>query len=126
MRLPVLLLDSDSRSAIQLGAQLCHAGFASDIVWTASEALDVLGFRVCSVVNVFADLVDDDECRQCLTDLRHAAPKASMLVITDDPPARDFEIVRDWGAADLMVSPFSVAVLIQYLATHIRLPRMLS
>jgi DNA-binding response OmpR family regulator len=126
MRLPVLLLDSDSRSAIQLGAQLRHAGFAIDIVSTASEALDVLGFRVCSVVIVFADLVDDDECRQCLTDLRHAAPKAWMLVITDDPPERGFEIVREWGADELMVTPFSVAVLIQYLATHIRLPRMLS
>jgi len=126
MRLPVLLLDSDSRSAIQLAAQLRHAGFAIDIVSTASEALDVLGFRVCSVVIVVANLVDDDECLRCLTDLRHAAPKAWMLVITDDPPERGVEIVREWGADELMVTPFSVAMLIQYLATHIPHPRLLS
>ena len=75
---------------------------------------------------VVADLVDDVECLQCLTDLRHAAPKAWMLVVTDDPPERGFEIVRECGADELMVTPFSVAMLIQYLATHIRLPRPLS
>jgi hypothetical protein len=49
-----------------------------------------------------------------------------MLVVTDDPPERGFEIVRECGADELMVTPFSVAMLIQYLATHIRLPRPLS
>jgi DNA-binding response OmpR family regulator len=126
MRLPVLLLDSDATAAIQLAAQLRHAGFAIEMVSTASEALDVLGFRVCSVLIVVADLVGDEECLQCLTDLRHAAPKAWMLVVTDDPPERGFEIVRECGADELMVTPFSVAMLIQYLATHIRLPRLLS
>jgi DNA-binding response OmpR family regulator len=126
MRLPVMLLDSDAGAAIQLAAQLRHAGFAMDIVSTASEALDVLGFRVCSVMIVVADLVHDEECLQCLTDLRHAAPKAWMLVVTDDPPERGVEIVRECGADELMVTPFSLAVLVQYLATHIRLPRPLS
>jgi DNA-binding response OmpR family regulator len=126
MRLPVLLLDSDADAAIQLAAQLRHAGFAIEMVSTASEALDVLGFRVCSVVIVVADLVDDEECLQCLTDLRHAAPKAWMLVVTDDPPERGIESVRECGADELMVTPFSLAVLVQYLATHIRLPRPLS
>jgi len=121
-----MLLDSDSSAAMQLAAQLRHAGFAIDIVSTAAEALDVLEYRVCSVVVVVADLVDGDECQQCLTDLRHATPKAWMLVITDDPPRRAFEIVRQCGADELIVTPYSVAMLIQYLAAYIRLPRPLS
>ncbi len=126
MRLPVLLLDSDASAAAQLAAQLRHAGFAIEIVSTSSEALDVLGYRVCSIVIVVADFVDDEELQQCLTDLRHAAPKAWMLVVTDDPPQRAHQIVRQCGADDLIVTPFSVAMLIQYLAAHIRLPRPLS
>jgi len=126
MRLPVLLLDSDSSAATQLAAQLRHAGFAIEIVSTPSEALDVLGYRACSVVVIVADLVDAEGFQQCLTDLRYAAPKAWMLVVTDDPPQRAFQIVRQCGADELIVTPFSVAMLIQYLAAHIRLPRPLS
>jgi DNA-binding response OmpR family regulator len=125
MRLPVLLLDADS-SAAQLAAQLRHAGFAIEVVSTPSEALDALEFRVCSIVVVVDDFVDDEEFQQCLTELRHAAPKAWMLVVTDEPPQRAMQIVRQCGADELIVTPFSVAVLIQYLAAHIRLPRPLS
>jgi DNA-binding response OmpR family regulator len=121
-----MLLDSDSSAAMQLAAQLRHAGFAIEIVSTTADALDVLGYRVCSVVVVVADLLDGEECQQCLTDLRHAAPKAWMLVIADDPPRRAFDIVRQCGADELIVTPFSVATLIQYLAAHIRLSRPLS
>jgi DNA-binding response OmpR family regulator len=126
MRLPVMLLDSDAGAAKQLAAQLRHAGFAIEIAASTSEALDVLGYRVYSVVVVVADFVDDDEVQQNLTDLRHAAPKAWMLVVTDDPPERALQIVRRCGADELIVTPFSVAMLIQYLAAHIRLPRPLS
>ena len=126
MRLPVLLLDADSSAAAQLAAQLRHAGFAIEVVSTPSEALDTLEYRVCSIVVVVADFVDDEEFQQCLTDLRHTAPKAWMVVVTDDPPQRAMQIVRQCGADELIVTPFSVAMLIQYLAAHIRLPRPLS
>lgn len=126
MRLPVLLLDSDTDAAMQFAAQLRHSGFAIEIVSSTSEALDLLGYRVCSIVVVVADLLDDDEFQQSLTDLRHAAPKAWMLVVTDDPPQRAREIVRQCGADELFVTPFAVAVFIKYLAMHIRLPRPLS
>jgi DNA-binding response OmpR family regulator len=126
MRLPVMILDSDSSAATQLAAQLHHAGFAIEVVSTTADALDVLGYRVCSAVIIVADRVDDEDFQQCLTDLRHAAPKAWMLVVTDDPPQRAFQIVRQCGADELIVTPFSVATLIQYLAAHIRLPRPLS
>ena len=49
-----------------------------------------------------------------------------MLVVTDASPERGAEIVRERGADELMVTPFSLAVLVQYLATHIRLARPLS
>lgn len=126
MRLPVMLLDSDSSAAAQLATQLRHAGFAIDIVSSTSEALDVLAYRVFSIVVVVADFVDDEEVQQSLTDLRHAAPKAWMLVVTDDPPQRASQIVHQCGADELIVTPFSVGTLIQYLAAHIRLPRPLS
>jgi DNA-binding response OmpR family regulator len=77
-------------------------------------------------VVVVADFVDDEEFQQCLTELRHAAPKAWMLVVADDPPQRAMQIVRQCGADELIVTPFSVAALIQYLAAHIRLPRPLA
>jgi len=126
MRLPVMLLDSDSGAATQLGAQLHHAGFSIELVTTPADALEVLGYRVCSAVIVIADRVDDEDFQESLTDLRHAAPKAWMLVVTDDPPQRASQIVRQCGADELIVTPFSVATLIQYLAVHIRLPRPLS
>jgi DNA-binding response OmpR family regulator len=75
---------------------------------------------------VIADRLDDEDFQESLTDLRHAAPKAWMLVVTDDPPQRAFQIVRQCGADELIVTPFSVATLVQYLALHIRLPRPLS
>lgn len=126
MRLPVMILDADSGASAQLGAQLNHAGFAIEVVTTPADALDVLGYRVCSAVVVVADRVDDQEFQESLTDLRHAAPKAWVLVVTDDPPQRAVQIVRQCGADKLLVTPFSVATLIEYLAAHIRLPRPLS
>jgi DNA-binding response OmpR family regulator len=121
-----MILDTDSSAATQLAAQLHHAGFAIEVVSTTAAALDVLRYRVCSAVVVVADRVDDEDFQQCLTDLRHAAPKAWMLVVTDDPPQRAFQTVRHYGADELIVTPFSVAILIQYLAAHSRLPRPLS
>jgi DNA-binding response OmpR family regulator len=126
MRLPVLLLDSDTDAAMQFAAQLHRAGFAIEIVSSTSEALDLLEYRVCSMVIVVADLLDDEEFQQDLTDLRHAAPKAWICVITDNSPQRARETVRQCGADELFVRPFAVAIFIQYLAVHIRLPRPLS
>lgn len=126
MRLPVMLLDSDTGASVQLAAQLHHAGFAIEVVTTPAGALDVLEYRVCAAVIVIGDRVDDEDFQESLTDLRHAAPKAWMLVVTDDPPQRAVEIVRRCGADELIVTPFSVATLIEYLAVHIRLPRPLS
>jgi DNA-binding response OmpR family regulator len=126
MRLPVMLLDADSGASAQLAAQLHHAGFAIELVTTSADALDVLGYRVCSAVVVVADRVDDQDFQESLTDLRHAAPKAWMLVVTDDPPQRAIQIVRQCGADELIVTPFSVATLIEYLAMHMRVPRPLS
>src|SRR5882757_10115713 len=103
MRLPVMILDSDSSAATQLAAQHHHAGFAIEVVSTTTDALDVLRYRVCSAVVVVADCVDDEDFQQCLTDLRHAAPKAWMLVVTDDPPQRTFQTVRHYGADELIV-----------------------
>lgn len=123
MRLPVMILDSDSGAAAQLAAQLQHAGFAIEVVETAADALDVLAYRVCSAVVAVADRLDDESFQESLAALRHAAPKAWMLVITDDPPQRAFQIVRQCGADELIVTPFSVDVLIKYLAVHMRLPR---
>jgi len=126
MRLPVMILDADSGASVQLAAQLNHAGFAIELVTTPADALDVLGYRVCSAVIVVVDHVDDQDFQESLTDLRHAAPKAWMLVVTDDPPQRAIQIVRQCGADELLVTPFSLATLIEYLAVHIRLPRPLS
>ena len=126
MRLPVLLLDSDTDAAMQFAAQLRHAGFAIEVVSSISEALDFLGYRVCSMIVVVADMLDDEQIQQGLTDLRHTAPKAWMLVVTDDPPQRAREIVRQCGGDELFVTPFAMAIVIQYVAAHIRLPRPLS
>jgi DNA-binding response OmpR family regulator len=126
MRLPVMILDSDSDAAAQLAAQIHHAGFAIERVSTPADALDILEFRVCSAVVVVADHVDDEVFQESLIDLRHAAPKAWMLVVTDNSPQRALQIVRQCGADELIVTPFTVATLIQYLAVHIRLPRPLS
>jgi len=126
MRLPVMILDSDSGAAAELAAQLHHAGFAIEVTSTTAEALDVLEYRVCSAVVMVADRVDDEGFQESLTDLRQAAPKAWILVVTDDPPQRAIQIVRRCGADELMATPFSMATLIQYLAVHMRLPRPLS
>lgn len=126
MRLPILFLDPDITAAMQFAGQLGHAGFAIETVSALAEALDLLGYRVCSIVVAVVDFVDDEYVQQSLGDLRHAAPKAWMLVITDDPPQHALEIVRQCGADELFITPFSMAAFAQYLAAHIRLPRPLS
>ena len=121
-----MILDADSGASAQLATQLNHAGFAIELATTPADALDVLGYRVCSAMVVVADRVDDREFQESLMDLRHAAPKAWVLVVTDDPPQRAIQIVRQCGADELLVTPFSVATLVEYLAAHVRLPRPLS
>ncbi len=112
MRLPVLLLDSDTDAALQFAAQLHHAGFAIEVVSSVSEALDLLGYRVCSIVVVVADQLDDEEFQQELTALRRRPRRRGLIVVTDDPPQRAGEIARQCGADELFVTPFTVAKMI--------------
>ncbi len=75
---------------------------------------------------VVADFLDEEEFQRSLTDLRQAAPKAWVLIVTDDPPQHAVQIARRCGADELIATPFSVSTLIEYLAAHMRLPRPLS
>jgi DNA-binding response OmpR family regulator len=110
-----LLVDADIAPGGQLVEQLSHAGFKTDfaVSWgAAGAALKANYYHSCIVVADLDQLVD----REQLDELRRAAPRVWMIVLSDHPSERAQRIVHRRGLDALLSAPFSMHDLTSRLA----------
>jgi len=115
MKLPILLFDPNPVAAGVLALQLRRAGFETHMAEDGSAAvLAARGQPFASIV-VVADLADA-RMRKCLHELRAAEPEAWLIVISDPPVDRAWELVQGLGGNAMMDVPFTVSDLARRLS----------
>jgi len=110
-----LLFDADIAHGGQLVEQLNHAGFKTDfaVSWGAAHAaLRANYYHSCIVVADLDQLID----REQLDELRRAAPRVWVIVLSDHPSEQAQRIVRRQGLDALLSAPFSMHDLTSRLA----------
>lgn len=110
-----LLVDADIAHGGQLVEQLNHAGFKTDfaVSWGAAHAaLGANYYHSCIVVADLDQLTD----REQLDELRRAAPRVWMIVLSDHPSEQAQRIARRRGIDALLAAPFSMHDLASRLA----------
>jgi DNA-binding response OmpR family regulator len=110
-----LLVDADVAHGGQLVEQLNRAGFKTDfaVSWGAAHtALSVNYYHSCIVVTDLEQLTD----HQRLDELRRAAPRVWMIVLSDHASARAQKLARRQGLDALLSAPFSMHDLTSRLA----------
>jgi DNA-binding response OmpR family regulator len=103
-----LLVDADIAHGGQLVEQLNHAGFKTDfaVSWGAAHAaLRANYYHSCIVVADLDQLTD----RERLAELRRAAPRVWMIVLSDHPSERAQRLARRQGLDALLSAPHVIA-----------------
>ena len=110
-----LLVDADSARGGQLVEQLNHAGFKTDfaVSWGAAHAAVRTHYYHSLIVVAELDLPID---REQLDELRRAAPRVWMIVLSDHPSERARRIAGHQGLDALLPAPFSMHDLTSRLA----------
>jgi len=115
MKLPILLFDPNPVAAGVLGLQLRRAGFETHMAADGLAAvLAARGQPFASIV-VVADLADA-RMRKCLHELREAEPDTWLIVISDPPVDRAWDVVRELGGNAILNVPFTVSDLARRLS----------
>jgi DNA-binding response OmpR family regulator len=110
-----LLVDADVEHGRQLVEHLNHAGFKTDFVvsWGAAHvAVSANYYHSCIVVADLDQLTD----RERLDELRRAAPRVWMIVLSDHASERAQKLARRQGLDALLLAPFSMHDLTSRLA----------
>jgi DNA-binding response OmpR family regulator len=110
-----LLVDADIAHSAQLVEQLNRAGFKTDfaVSWgVAHTALRANYYHSCIAVAELDLLID----REQLDELRRAAPRVWIIVLSDHPSERAQRIVHRQGLDALLSVPFSMHDLTSRLA----------
>jgi DNA-binding response OmpR family regulator len=110
-----LLVDADIAHAGQLVEQLNHAGFKTDfaVSWGAARAALKANYYHSCIVAADPEQLKD---REQLDELRRAAPRVWMIVLSDHPSERAQRIVHRQGLDALLSAPFSMQDLTSRLA----------
>ena len=112
---PILLLDPEVDSAFELAAQLESNGFPTRIEHTgASARAAIKGGRFATLI-VIANL-DDEACLDWLDDLRRAAPRSWMIVVSPRCDVKTCHLIYRHGGDACVTSPLSVGELTARLA----------
>ena len=111
----ILLFDPDPTAASTLTLQLRRAGFEIVMTTDGSAALIAAKGQEFASIVVVANLADA-QMRNCLHELRDAAPNTWLMVISD--PASDFArgVVQQLGGNATIDVPFTVSDLGQRLS----------
>jgi DNA-binding response OmpR family regulator len=110
-----LLVDVDVAHGGQLVEQLNRAGFKTDfaVSWGAAHAaLRANYYHSCIVATDLDQLTD----RERLDELRRAAPRVWMIVLSDHATERAQQLARRQGLDALLSAPFSMHDLTSRLA----------
>jgi len=110
-----LLVDANNEHGGQLVEQLNHAGFKTDfaVSWGAAHAAVRTHYYHSLIVVAELDLPID---REQLDELRRAAPRVWMIVLSDHASERAQKLARRHGLDALLSAPFSMHDLTSRLA----------
>jgi DNA-binding response OmpR family regulator len=104
---PVLLLDPEMDRAAKLAAQLELIGFPTRTESTGAGALKAIKNAYFATLIVIADL-DDNDCLDWLDDLRHAATRVWMIVISPRCDTKTCSLVYRHGGDACLTAPASI------------------
>ncbi len=108
---PILLLDPEADSAAELAGDLELRGFAIHVEHTEAGARAAMKDASFAVVIVVAD-VNHDACPYRLDDLRRAALRSWMIVISPRCDAKTCERIYRRGGDACLAAPVSIDDLI--------------
>jgi DNA-binding response OmpR family regulator len=110
-----LLVDADIAHGGQLVEQLNHAGFKTDfaVSWGAAHAALAANYYHSCILVADPDQLTDSER---LDELRRAAPRVWMIVLSDHVSERAQKLARRHGLDALLSAPFSMHDLTSRLA----------
>ena len=104
---PVLLLDPEMDRAAKLAAQLELIGFPTRMESTGAGALTAIKDAYFATLIVIADL-DDKDCLEWLDDLRRAATRAWIIVITPQCDTKTCNLIYRHGGDACLTAPASI------------------
>jgi DNA-binding response OmpR family regulator len=104
---PVLLLDPEMNSAAELAARLESNGFPTRIECTGADAQAAIKGAHFATLIVIANL-DDRACLAWLDDLRRAAARSWMIVISPQCDAKTCSLIYRHGGDACVTAPVSV------------------
>jgi DNA-binding response OmpR family regulator len=106
-REPILLLDPDLNSADELATHLELKGFPTRIERTGAGAQAAMRDAHFATLIVFADL-DDNACLDWLDDLRRAAARCWLIVISSLCDAKSCDLIYRHGGDACVTRPVSL------------------
>jgi DNA-binding response OmpR family regulator len=104
---PVLLLDPEVDRAANLATQLKLIGFPTRTESTGAGALVAIKEAYFATLIVIADL-DDKACLSWLADLRHAAARVWMIVVSPRCDTKTCDLIFRHGGDACITAPISV------------------
>jgi DNA-binding response OmpR family regulator len=110
-----LLVDARNERGGQLVEQLNHAGFKTDFAVSWSAAHAALGANYYHSCIVVADLDQSADLEQ-LDELRRAALRVWIIVLSELPPENALVLAHRQGADAVLSAPYSVQDLTSRLA----------
>jgi len=109
--LPILVIDSDQSAGDQLADYLSHHGFDADVAtscWSARAALRETTYGTLVAV---ADLNQRPDL-ECVAELRTAAPRTWIIVVSLRRYPDAHQVVLGCGADSLLIAPYSFTELL--------------
>jgi DNA-binding response OmpR family regulator len=103
----VLLLDSEMDRAAKLAAQLELIGFPTRTESTVTGALEAIKNAYFATLIVTADL-DNKDCLDWLDDLRRAATRVWMIVISPRCDSKTCNLIYRHGGDACLTAPASI------------------
>jgi DNA-binding response OmpR family regulator len=110
-----LLIDANNENGGQLVEQLNHAGFKTDFAVSWSAAHAALGANYYHSCIVVADLDQSADLEQ-LDELRRAAPRVWIIVLSDLPLETVLALAHRQGVDAVLSAPFAMQELTSRLA----------
>lgn len=104
---PVLLVDPQLSSAVELATQLQSTGFPTRIEANAAAAQAAVQEAYFATLIVMAD-PDDAACLDRLDELRRKAPRSWMIVVSQRCDTNTCALIHRHGGDACMVSPVSI------------------
>lgn len=109
--LPILVIDSDQSAGHRLAAYLKHHDFHADVATCCWSARAALRNNTYGTLVAVADLNQRSDL-ECVAELRTAAPRAWIIVVSLRRYPDAHQVVLGCGADSLLIAPYSFTELL--------------